>query len=229
MSTCNQITNFLIKKYNLTEKTTFGEAIYETRKQDKIVNYYWDDLHVFLDLRNVLVHKQYGIEVLANPSKEVIDSINKIRDKIMNPVIIGALFKQKVISFDSDDSLDKVLNYVRSYDYTQFPIFSGRTFLGLLSENGIARWLSRMIENDVISLRETKISEVMSLEECKSNYLFISPSANIYEVDVKFANGYKNNNKTLVLLITNKQNPIDASDFTGIITYADLQLIKNHI
>jgi predicted transcriptional regulator len=229
MGKCNTINAYLVKKYNLYQKATFGRALIESKKQDTVVQHYWEDLQIFLELRNLLAHKQYGEEVLASPSQEVIQRISEIQQKIVDPTHIGMLFKQSVISFDINDSLGEALEIVRKHDYTQFPIFYNRELVGLLSENGITRWLSRNIENNGLSVKDTKIYEVLNMEECKLSFSFISPLASVYEVETKFANGYKNNNKNLVLLVTNMQNPHEASDLIAIITYADLQLINRYI
>ncbi|MFW5891120.1 MAG: CBS domain-containing protein, partial [bacterium] len=208
-----------------------GEAITESKQKykDKIVNHYWKDLQMFLNLRNVLSHEQDRNDILANPTDETVKRIVAIKDKIINPDVVGKLFKTKVVSFKSDNSLDKVLNVVKDYDFTQFPIFSNEEFIGVLSENGITRWLSRKVEDDVLSIKETKVEEVLDLEESKDNFGFINPSANVFDLLNKFQKGYRNHNKSLILLVTGKKDPKKSSDFTGIITYADLQKIYNHI
>jgi len=229
ISACNQITNHLKKKYGLKPKVNFGEAIRECKNKDKIVNYYLDDLNMFLDLRNVLIHGQDRNDVLANPTDETLSRIQTIKDKIINPEVVGNLFNTEVISFYVNDSLEKVLNTIRDHDYTQFPIFSNGNFVGVLSENGITRWLSRKIEDDILSIKETEVNEVLDLEEVKDNYRFIKPNANIFDLLSIFQKGYRNQNNSLVILITGKKNPEKESDFIGIITYADLQKIYNNV
>ena len=137
ISACNLITNHLKKKYGLKPKANFGEVIRECKNKDKIVNYYLDDLNMFLDLRNVLIHDQDQNDILANPTDETLRRIQVIKDKIINPEVVGSLFNTEVLSFYVNDSLEKVLNAIKKYDYTQFPIFSNDNFIGVLSENGI--------------------------------------------------------------------------------------------
>jgi CBS domain-containing protein len=225
---CNNINNFLIEAYKLAPNTNLGAALNETRKKNKIINHYWNDLSVIRELRNLLIHERTKFDLIAEPSNEIVERAQNIYKKLNNPEIAGQLFNSKVICFDVNDSLSKVLKIIHEDNYTQFPVFDGNHLVGLLTENGISRWLAQMVKEDIVSIVDTKIYEVIQLEESSKNYELIKPSATVYDVDDRFSNGYKKNNRTLTLLISLSNNPTDENQITGIITFADLQLVNKH-
>jgi predicted transcriptional regulator len=225
----NELTKYLVGKYGLAPLSTFGDAINRCKNKDRIVKFYFDELNTFLDLRNFLVHEHNSKNILASPTDETLKRIKEIKNKIINPDVVGKIFKSKVSSFFINDTLDKVLADVKEFNYTQFPIFSKDGFVGVLSENGITHWLAQEADNDIISINETKLKDVIRLEEINNNYRLINPNSSIYDLLDIFQKGYKDNNKSLVVLITNKKNPIHESDFTGIVTYADSSSLHKRV
>lgn len=229
MNICVNLEKHLKRKYKLENNLTLGQALNKTKRQNKIIEYYWDDLNLFRDLRNMLAHERYHNSIVANPSDEIIQSIKKIFNKIKNPSKVGKLFSCEVICFQENDYLESLLKIIKEKDYSQFPIFDKNGLSGLITENAIARWVSRKVDEDIISIKETKLEDVLPMEEVKDNYRLVLPNLTVYDVLDIFRRSYNDNNKQLVLLISANSNPKSHSDIQGIITYADYQKLNNEM
>lgn len=225
----NAINKYLITQYKLRDKTTFGEAIYLVKKKDPIINYYFEDLKFFGELRNVLVHgtiyKQENI-ALASPSDEVVKRIELISQRLKNPKTVGQLFKKKVLCFNLNDSLATLLYTVKKQKYSKFPVFDKQKFVGIVTENGITNWLAEHVDHDVLSLEETTLQEIIEVEENKDDYKIISHKTSVFAAEQYLVNNLYQN-RGLALIISNKKNPTKASDLVGIITAFDLPKLRN--
>ncbi|RYL94416.1 hypothetical protein [Sporolactobacillus sp. THM19-2] len=224
--------NRIEKQCNNILKTTsyipFSHLIDEAAKQNKVVKYYEKPLKAFADLRNAIVHNE--IEpgyVLAEPHDSVVKNIVEIAKKLKSPEIIGNVIHQKISSFSTENELDDVLTEIEHNNFTQFPIFSHNGFEGLLTENGITYWLAANMKEDIISLSETKVKDILSCEESKENYRFINRKTPIYEIEGYFQKFINNGQNNGCLLITNDTKRVkEAKDILGIVTPWDLTKIN---
>lgn len=92
-------------------------------------------LRAFADLRNALVHQDYyGGKPVADPVPEVVEAIERLRDKIIDPPkVLQVLPRRAPAVFETDTPLNRVLDEIRRHDYSQFPIYEDDTYLGLLT------------------------------------------------------------------------------------------------
>ncbi len=76
-------------------------------------------------------------------------------------------------------------------NYSQFPVYSGDAFQGLLTENGITRWLARAHaghETSIVDLEEERVDAVLALEEARESWAFVCRCAPIDKVFTLFLN-----------------------------------------
>ncbi|MGU3587147.1 CBS domain-containing protein [Rhodococcus sp. C26F] len=114
-------------------------------------------LRAFADLRNALVHQDYyGGKPVADPVPEVVEAIERLRDRIIDPPkVLQVLPRRAPAVFETGTPLNRVLDEIRRHDYSQFPIYEDDTYLGLLTTNCIARWLAHRLATDEIVEGET--------------------------------------------------------------------------
>lgn len=198
------------------------EGLNQLRNKNYILNRYFDDLQVFNSLRNVMVHQKKNVEyVIAEPHTEVVQNIEKIAHDLIQPVKIIPKYRSDVKCFDIEDSLATVLIEVKSRGYSQFPIYENTQFTGLLTENGIANWLSRSINEDLVSISETKVKDVIEFEEMTNHYDFVSRNTSVFEAKEKFLNHLEKGAVKLdALLIT--EHGKKSESLLGIITPWDI-------
>jgi predicted transcriptional regulator len=108
-------------------------------------------------------------------------------------------------------------------DYTQFPLYDGEKFMGLLSENGITKWLAKNVEDGIFD-GDTLLSDVISFEEEENNFSFINREASIYEAKEAFRNYIDKGLELDALLITHSGSAHEK--LMGIITRWDIITIQ---
>jgi predicted transcriptional regulator len=222
LSAFNNIHVYIKKASGSNRHIGFMEGLNKLRTKNYILNRYFDDLQVFNDLRNVIVHQKKHVEyVIAEPHMEVVNRIEKIASDLTQPVKIIPKYRSEVKCFHMDDSLATVLLEVKSKGYSQFPIYDHQQFAGLLTENGIANWLSRSIKEDLVSISETKVKDVIEFEEMTNHYLFVSKHTSVFEAKEKFLNHLEKGSLKLdALLIT--EHGKETETLLGIITPWDV-------
>jgi predicted transcriptional regulator len=60
---------------------------------------------------------------------------------------------------------------IKKHDYSQFPIYDEDEFVGLLTENGITRWLAKHVTQvlSLVDFEEIPVSALLQEEEMREN------------------------------------------------------------
>lgn len=175
-------------------------------------------LKEYAKLRNFVVHTPtVAYERLAIPTLPVVEDIEKIKAGFSNTVI--PRFARQVTVVTPDTSLAQVLNLVNQYSFSQFPVQDNDNVTrGLLTENGITRWLARHTVNNMclVDFDEVYVAAVIGQEEMQSDYSFVSHQLLVDEAFSMFAKSPL----LEALLITGKGEPTEP--LLGIITRWDV-------
>src|SRR5437867_7938497 len=102
-----------------------------------------------------------------------------------NPKVFP-LFRQNVYSVSIDDCIGNALSIMYENSFSQLPIFKGDRFVDLLTNNTISRWLGSCVDEEIFSLRETSIREVLKYTENPDSYFFLNSDASLTEAMEKF-------------------------------------------
>ena len=222
LSAFNRIHEHMRKELGEHHFISFIECLNRLRKKNYVVNRHYDELYVYNDLRNVIVHKKIDANyVIAEPHLETVIGIEAIERELTKPEKVFPKFQSEVKSFQIDETLDVVLTEVSRKGFSQFPVYDDNNFMGLLTENGIANWLAHSVEDDIFSISETSIGDVFAHEESRDNYQFISKNISVYEAKEKFIYHLEKGAVKLdALLIT--ENGKETEKLLGIITPWDI-------
>lgn len=142
-------------------------------------------------LRNVLVHD--GVPerpYLAVPLQPVVERIVRILDDLEHPRTAYAAFAGEVLTLDENTTIAEALRYVRERNFSQFPVYAAGRFEGMLTENGITRWLARISaehNTSYVDLEEHPVRVVLGLEETQDSWRFARRDAPVDEVATLFA------------------------------------------
>lgn len=223
----NQIDQVLKKELNIQRHTSFARMIESARKKHPIVQRYEADLKKFAELRNIIVHERIAPNyIIAEPHDEIVDKIEHILDQLKSPEKVFPRFQRSVKSFQYHVELGKVLRVIQKYAYSQFPIYQGREFIGLLTHNGISAWLAHYEQDCNISIHDIPISEVFIYETHQNNCLFIPKDMLLYEAKDLFVTHFQRKMTRLdALLITDNGNKYEK--LLGIITPSDVIRIND--
>ena len=185
----NAIEHYLRETLNEPNRTSYTSMLYEYARR----NPSWrarETLRRFAQLRNVVVHeKTRAYEYLSIPVPAVVEEIERIRDRLLNPERVYPQFKRKVLTIQLSTPLSDLLKLISEHGYSQYPVYEGRKFRGLLTENGITRWLAdHIVETmSLVELADEKVEAVLLNEEARENYEFVSRHELLDEVVRKFS------------------------------------------
>ena len=97
---------------------------------------------------------------------------------------------------------------------------------GLLTENGIAKWLASQIDNDIVEISNTKLGDIIRFDEHARSYKIKSPNDSLFEVLDLFEDKVLQNFRPITILVSNNPKEINLDNIQGIITYWDMEKIK---
>jgi len=149
---------------------------------------YWADTADYLrmigDLRNCLIHeKTEPYQYLAVPAPMVVERLRTLLEELQHPVLVIPKFRRKVEKIFVDDSIADVLKRIAKHHYSQFPVYEDTCFSGLLTENGITRWLAHHVASELslVELADVSVKDVLKEEEKRPNWMFISRGRTMQE------------------------------------------------
>ena len=164
---------------------TFSSILYRYEERTRS----WRDgeeLKRLSRLRNVIVHdKVAAYRYAAIPTPEVVDRIEAIYQRLTSPETAYSESRQnEVVKISTDTTVEAVLGLIHKHDFSQFPVYEQNRFAGLLTENGITRWLSRYVQDHepLIELGDVRVRGLLETEQKRSNYVFVGRNETLDEV-----------------------------------------------
>lgn len=214
----NRIHNYLSFLDNEDEhKKPFYRLLDENEYRNPAVKKYKNDLQIFADLRNVMVHKKLvPNNYIAEPTDKVVKHIEQIEEELKSPEKVYPLFKRDVIHFNSSDLFTNVLKTINEKKFTHFPIYKNKGLIGLLTEKGIAVWLANHVKDEPLNMKNILIEEIVAEDKNRNNYLFIKTT-----MSVEVAADLMKNDCRLEALFITENGKVTESPL-GIITPSDL-------
>ncbi|WP_186577329.1 CBS domain-containing protein [Aquibacillus kalidii] len=222
----NRIHNKLMELVSKSsDHAAYGEVLQAARKLHNVVRYNYDTLKQFGKLRNALVHRKVRQDFyIAEPHQEIVQEIERICELMYEPPLALSIASQPVTSFHPTTSIQTILEAINDSGFSQFPIVNEIGFHGLLTEGGIAKWLSCNIIDSLVSLHDVTAKDILEYEK-PHNVKFLDRNSSIYDLEAIFETSFDDNKKLEAILITHsgskKQKPI------GIVTSWDLVKIDH--
>jgi predicted transcriptional regulator len=213
----------LVRETN--EYAPYSDVLYAARRLHNVVRYNYENLKQFGYLRNAIVHKKIREDFyIAEPHDKVVEEIERISGILLQPPLALSVASQPVKSYSPQTSLIEILKMMDEKGYSQFPIYAENSFQGLLTDGGIAKWLSRNLVGKSAHLEGVTAADLIPLEK-KHSVKFLARNSSIYDLEALFEKSFEENKKLKAILITEhgsqNQKPI------GIVTTWDLVRIDH--
>ena len=209
-----------LKKIVKIHDDRFVVLLRQGAKNHPIIAAYKSDLEQYAKLRNAMVHGKSEMNYyIAEPNIKVVEHIEKIAAILSRPNYALSIATKKVVFYDSSDSILSVIDGIREYGYSQFPIYTNHQCDGLLSTGSILKWMATNGFHSFSSLAEVKISEIMT-GVSPAPIMFVSKNRNIFEVEDLFETAHKNKRDLAAVIITENGNSNETP--LGLITAWDL-------
>jgi predicted transcriptional regulator len=174
ITTFNRLHKAICRELGADDYLDFSVAV--RRYQEKFGSWpHREDLLALGRLRNVLVHEQRRPkQYLAHPTEASLQTLRKVLDSFERPLLVLPRFQCKVVCVGMDEVLSEILPRVLSGNYSQFPVYDGDEFKGLLTENGIVRYLAhhRASQDSLIELAEVSVRVLLRQDENRKNFAF---------------------------------------------------------
>jgi len=201
----------------------FASVVDQAAKRFSVVRRYADDLKEFGALRNAIVHdKEYPARIIADPRPEVVEAIERLAEVILNPPRVYPLFRREVRRLEVDDPLVKPLRWIREYHYTQFPVFRGTRFAGLLTSRCIAQWLADCVANGGVDVGRATVADALRHDQFGGRRVaFVARNATWYDAAELFTPGKGKRQAALEAILITEGGREDEA-LLGIITPRDL-------
>jgi predicted transcriptional regulator len=239
MTTARELAERFVNAYNRIDRhlrgaldikrteATFVQLLYRYRDHRRGWPYV-EELRTFADLRNVVVHERYAVDdYLSIPSERVVQRIEMISEALINPKRVVPDYQRAVVTLSPTNSIATALNQVRDNDFSQFPVYDGvpgtGSFLGLLTENGLTRWLSQHVDEQatILDLDDHVVAEALAAEEARDNVAFVDRGLPVDEAVGRF----RSSPSLEALLIT--QSGEEDERLLGIITQWDVIQVQS--
>jgi len=171
---------------HLGREKWFSTLVETALEKSAVVRRYRDDLRKFGELRNAIVHERDGNRVIAEPNDWAVQRIGAIAEQITQPPRVTPHFTGPVATLLDDNPIAEAVTAMHTHAFSQIPVYRDDTFQGLLTTNTVARWLGANVSEDLVSLRETTIRQVLAHTEDPEHVGFVAPDTTLADVMERF-------------------------------------------
>jgi predicted transcriptional regulator len=221
----NELSELLQSRTGLSKDITFNHLLRTAGETNPTVNRSNHFLKKMGELRNAIVHDAvYPEEIIADPHPEVIQRFEKTLGMIKSPTKVIPKFQREVKVFAVQDSINAALAHMQENDYSQIAVQINHEY-GILSSEGIVRWLSCARHIGLADLERASVGDVYEHEDKKAHRHMArieTTDAAILAFENAIAEGIP---RLQAILITNSGKPNEKP--LGIITPWDLLGIAN--
>ncbi|MEX2542661.1 MAG: CBS domain-containing protein [Trueperaceae bacterium] len=215
----NTIEAELKRRTGLASHDSLRQAAHRYREESRGWQRDFEAVMAFADLRNVIVHERYKrFAYLSVPSEEVLDEIHSVRDRLLEPRTAFEEFRRsEVTTVEVSTSLEELLAKVADNDFTQFPVYDHDAFVGLITSNGVTRWLAQRVQQlPLVEFDSHTVGELLEREEERPNWTFVPRALPVEEV----AYAFQENPELEAALVTQSGRQDEA--LLGIATRSDI-------
>lgn len=207
------------------------EAVRQASEKEPVVATYATDLTRLSTIRNLISHGS-DPTFAVTPSDRAVRKIEHIAALLVAPPLALDFYEREVFTLLPAARIGDAVRLMREHSFSQMPIYQESRFFNLLTTGTITRWLGASVDDDLISLQETPVSEVLLHAEVPSQEIcaFVSRDVTLMKVQALFTDPQLTGTRTARLdtvLITDHGQTTEP--LLGIITAWDLADIHNRI
>lgn len=175
------------------------------------------DLELFNNLRNLMQHKASDQYLIIQPA--VVALIQHVYEVLTKTVTVGELFAAEVVFVPESADFSTVLDLIKRYHYTQFPVIRNGKVVQhkVITANALAHALTISKQPTVLEI----------LAHSDAVVTVIQASDSIFTAEKILLDEVRNGHKSVVLLISKTQvgQKLRPADIIGLINLADLPQI----
>lgn len=208
-------------------RTTFHEALQLVADKNPLVRRFKDDLKEFADLRNAIVHERSDGHVIAEPNDRALTEFRQIQASLLRPPKVIPQFQRTVKYRMAHEAVGLAVQDMREGSFSQLPVLHEGKIIALLTSETVVRWLASELKNDLVSLGDTAIAEVLGHVEDEEHYCYLSRDASLHDAVVRFEDFAARGKDLDAILITDRGS--SDQKLLGILTVSDLPAILRNL
>lgn len=185
----NKVDAHIRRALGSDQRKSFTDCVHEYAKR----HVGWRERDFLLEvaaLRNAIVHGRTEPDrYVAIPIPTVVQRLERCWKQLSKPELVLPRLKQTVAVLSASDTLMHALALSKQNNFSQFPVYEGDRFRGLLTENGITRWLAEHVTTQLslVDFESVEVRKVLRKEEKRPNYMFLPRQALLINIPTLFA------------------------------------------
>ena len=188
ISIFNTLEDWLKTKYNQGTHDTFYHLIEAASDKNRAVHRHQRFLKRMGDLRNAIFHdREFPQKIIADPREDIVAEFETVLNKIMEPIKLLTKASHELDVFTPQTKLTQILQLMREMDYSQVIVQNLDDSFSLITREGISMWVEANIDEDVVSIKETLLEDVLPYEK-EQCWVFVPRQINIYDGIAKLSN-----------------------------------------
>ncbi|ARI79107.1 CBS domain-containing protein [Halobacillus mangrovi] len=219
--TFNQIHQHLKELNGYPKNDNFVELLQRSKLKHSVIRVHFDQLKQYAKLRNAIVHeKTSGDYYIATPHEKVVEELERIKQILEKPPLAIEFATRPVLFYKEETPLVHVMEAFDQHGISQFPIYSDeREFIGLLTNDGVVRYISRSVQDGVIDLSQVKAKELIS-NELIPDVEFLAATGTVFDLEERFEKSLEEERKLKAVILTESGGADELP--IGIVTTWDL-------
>ena len=152
---------WLRRSTNSARAVPFYQVVDRAAERLPAARRFRDDLKEFADLRNAIVHERTDGHPIAEPNARVVEDIQRLETLLTSPPMVVSHFQRKVVTAEDTWPLSRAVKLMEARNFSQLPVRRAECFVALLTANTITRWLGAKTAEDIVSINEATVAEVL--------------------------------------------------------------------
>ncbi|MCA1781635.1 MAG: CBS domain-containing protein [Dermatophilaceae bacterium] len=181
-----------------------------------------ETLKALADIRGFLSHSlHFGGRLSVDPTRTTVAVIEQIRDHLISPpTALRILGGQKPTTIEPPRTLRAALQLMHRHDFSQLPVYDDTAFVGLLTNNAVARWVADQMHQHDRLAEDAPVSEVLPFAEDSDRVEHVGRDITAAQAVATFAESASTGTPLTALIVTHAGKPTETP--ISIIVSADL-------
>ena len=223
ISIFNTLEDWLKNNFSEGTHNRFFQLIEMAAEKNRAVQRHQAFLKSMGNLRNAILHdREFPQKIVADPREDIVAEFDTILNKIMEPMKLTTKATLEVDVFTPQTKLAHILELMRQKDYSQVIVKHLDDTFGLLTREGISMWVETNIEEDVVSIKETMLKDVLPFEK-EQCWVFVPRQINIYDAITELSD---HSHRIQALIIT--ENGLSHQKPLGLFTVWEMKEILKY-
>jgi CBS domain-containing protein len=209
---------------------TFLQLVTKAEKNHSVFSYYASDLREYGELRNAIVHNRAPSDntIIAEPHSYVVERLGHIRKMIEDPLKIKDIMTSPVFIVKTDQGIFSTAQTMYKNIYTHVPVYDKGSFVGILSESALLRWVGYRTQSGEVLDKTNNIKAMVEFLDQPGNkfndYIFLPRNTLILDAKQYFDTALRQGRRLGAVFITKTGKNTETIE--GMLTAWDLPRIE---